>query len=199
MHLRRSAGRGLLVVAAVVVAIICLAGCPKQAPPSTAAATGGPTAAPAEPRPPAPAQTEASVTLNAQMIDQWLACMKDPKVKAIMEQLKPSGKVSFAQMAANADKDGADPALQEAIQVHGYSSGAEWAAVTKRMHAGLISMELEVAKQQAKRIEDPAKAQQALAAIDAKMREAEEAFGELTDDEMKLIEAATKKPASATK
>ena len=186
MRLTRTAAHVFAATLVLTVAL-CLVGCAeKEAPP---AAT--------EEAAPAP-ETEATITLTADMIDQWLVSVADPKVKEILASLKPEGKIVMAETAANADKAGADEELDAVVKGMGYTDAAEWAAVTKRVYAGLIPMQIEIVQAHLKtKLDDPAEVEDMMEQTNAKMEEAKTAFGELSDEEMRIFNDAAEKIAGA--
>lgn len=198
----RSRGRNalpaLLIGCVAAVGVFSLSGCPKKEAPSTGPGPAPGTAtgtAPAK----APPVAAGEVTLTAKLVEQWTDSMADATVVAVLAELKPQGQVPIAQLAETAEKAGDRPELSEAVKAHGFADGAEWAVVTKRVYAGLLPMMIEQSREPTRQaLKDPAKVEEAMKAIDGKVEEAKAAFGELTDEEMKIVEDALEDISKAT-
>lgn len=183
-----------LALAVVLVVTAMLVGCPKKAqpPPDTAAlpTPPGPEADQPEAVEPETAELPASdVVLTKELLDKWLACANDENVRKIAGGMDTeakdddlgSMKTAIEGMAASAE-------LQEAVKAHGFESAEQWAAVTIKVMAGLLSAQLAQAEEQMAQMGDAPALDDAKAQMEKQIAEAKEAFGELSDDEQQVID-----------
>ncbi len=212
----------LAALAVVLVMTLVLVGCPKKQPPPTAPGVvsglkaGGPagttppegagaakapetgaTTGPGETKAPgtaAPAGVTGlpSVTLTDQNVKDWIASTKDPKVKAILDKMKPAqtpgadamgeAKKAIASAAANAE-------LDVAVKVHGFKDAKEWAAVTMKVMAGIMPAMQKMAEAQMPAAKKGSPEYQKMKAqMDAEIAKSKQVFGELSAEEQKVVE-----------
>jgi hypothetical protein len=140
-----------LLVLAVGVLALLLAGCPAKKPAATATGpTAGPAGStgPAEPGSPptgvAPADTGATTgqaPLTKDAVMNVMASMEDKKIKEIMdgivEELGVKKDESPEAIKKVLDKAAASAAMTEAVKAHGFKDAAEWAATLKRVMPGM--------------------------------------------------------------
>jgi hypothetical protein len=184
-----------LVLAVVLVMTAVLVGCPKKAepPPDT---TTLPTPAPGpeadQPEAVEPETGESGpgdVVLTKELLDKWLACANDEKVREIADGMDTdtegddlsSMREAIEGMAAGAE-------FQEAVKAHGFESAEQWAAVTIKVMAGLFSAQLAEAEEQMAEMGDAPGLEEAKASMEKQIAMAKEAFGELTEDEQQVID-----------
>jgi hypothetical protein len=184
-----------LVLAVVLVMTAVLVGCPKKAapPPDT---TTLPTPAPGpeadQPEAVEPETSESGpgdVVLTKELVDQWIACANDEKIRKIVEDLRGGTRADdpgsmrdmIEGMAAGAE-------FEEAVKSHGFESAAEWAAVTVKVMAGFQSASMAKAREQMGQMGDAPGLDEAKAKMEKQMAAGEKAFGGLTEDEKQVID-----------
>ncbi|HJN15234.1 MAG TPA: hypothetical protein QGH10_07090 [Armatimonadota bacterium] len=139
----------------------------------------------------ASADTGGGVTLTTELVDGWVAATKDDAVGAIMDEMEPEGDSNDpAAMAAAFDAMKGNAELEEAVKAHGFSGADEFVEVTKKVMSGMMTSMIEPMLEMAKSMGGDEAGGEELAEAEAQLKGAKEALGELTAEEMEIVEAA---------
>jgi hypothetical protein len=197
-------------VAASLGALILpmLPGCGNKpdAPPAPVAETVPATPAPPAAAPaPAPAVTPVlkSQKLTAETIDNTLAVLSDPQLKALREKWKAAGhndptaiQASLAAMEANAD-------LQALVAKHHFADFQEWAGTVQKVYVAASMSAMAKAEAEMKAKPAPPAAAASMAQSQEQMKKSMEAskaaVGGVSDDELKAVTTAMPKIEKAGK
>jgi hypothetical protein len=164
---------------------------PGSATDGQAAATDDQASAPTSPGamdtpPPLP-----DVTLTKELLDKWVASMGDRSIQAAIASTQPKGKAGLKEMAASADAQAGEPVIDMMCKRYGFSGAPEWAATTKRIFIGLMTIEIDHEREQLERAADGAEEKDPVAAaMEGRHKELADAFGTITPAEQALVAAS---------
>ncbi len=133
-----------------------------------------------------------SVTLTDQNVKDWIASTKDPKVKAVLDKMKPAetpGADAMGEAKKAIESAAANAELDNAVKVHGFKDAKEWAAVTMKVMAGIMPAMQKMAEAQmpAARKGSP-EYQKMKTQMDDEIAKSKQVFGQLSPEEQKVVE-----------
>jgi hypothetical protein len=185
-----------LALAVVIAMTALLVGCPKKAqpPPDSAAlpTPPGPDADQPEAVTPETGEPEVpEVVLTKELVDQWVACAKDEKIKKLLHDVgsgKPDDDPGLIRSAI--EGLGTSAELEAAVKGHGFDSAEQWVGVTLKVMAGLFNASVAEAEKQMAELGDAPGLEETKAEMEKQITAFREAFGELTDDEQQIVDDA---------